>query len=135
MPRMVGGCLCGRVRYSAEAEPVMTAVRHCKNCQRQAGTACTVVIGVPKDALSVKGDLGTFEDTGASEQPVHWRFCPECGSPVVSDVDVMPGLAFAKAGTLDDTDCLRPGVEVWCESMQPWVSLGGGMQRYPRMPG
>src|SRR3974390_745785 len=39
MPEMRGGCLCGQIRYSANAEPVLLAVCHCKNCQKQAGTA------------------------------------------------------------------------------------------------
>ena len=49
------------------------------------------------------GPIKTFEDTGDSGKPVHRRFCPECGSPIISEVEVMPGLAFIKAGTLDDT--------------------------------
>jgi hypothetical protein len=43
--KMSGGCLCGQVRYSASADPAMVAVCHCRNCQKQAGTAaglCTI---------------------------------------------------------------------------------------------
>ena len=135
MQRIVGGCLCGQVRYSAEADPLMTAICHCKNCQKQAGTAFTVVVGLPRSSVSVQGSLKTFEDTGASGQPVHRRFCPNCGSPVISEVDVMPDVTFIKSGTLDDTSWLRPTMEVWCESEQPWVRQGGERQRFPRMPG
>ncbi len=31
MPKMTGGCLCGQVHYSADAEPVFTGVCHCHN--------------------------------------------------------------------------------------------------------
>ncbi len=34
MSKIRGGCLCGAVRYSTDAEPLLTAVCHCKNCQR-----------------------------------------------------------------------------------------------------
>jgi hypothetical protein len=117
MQQMVGGCLCGKVRYAAEADPVFTAVCHCKNCQKQAGTS------------------KTFEDTGDSGKPVHRNFCPDCGSPITSVVDAMPGLTFIKAGTLDDPSWLKPTMEVYCDSAQPWITYGGGLQRFAKMPG
>jgi hypothetical protein len=70
MREMRGGCLCGQARYVATAEPALVAVYHCKNCQKQAGTAFTVVVGIPKSALSIRGRLKTFNDTGDSGQPV-----------------------------------------------------------------
>src|SRR6201999_845749 len=106
MRKMTGSCLCGQVHYSAEAEPMFTAVCHCRNCQKQAGTAFTIVVAVPRTAFTVTGRMKTFHDTGDSGQPVERHFCPECGSPIFSDVAVMPGVAFIKAGTLDDTTWL-----------------------------
>jgi hypothetical protein len=135
MQEMIGGCLCGQVRYRATAEPAFVGVCHCKNCQKQAGTAFALVVGIPKSALSVQGKIKTFNDTGDSGQPVLRNFCPECGSPITSDVTVMPELTFIKAGTLDDTSWLRPTMQVYCASAEPWVELGGEMQRFPKMPG
>jgi hypothetical protein len=113
MPRvMTGGCLCGRVRYSAEAEPLLTLICHCTHCQKQSGAAFSVNVVVPRAALSIEGEPKTFEDRGASGRPVHRRFCPDCGSPVVSELDARPGVAFIKAGTLDDTGWLRPTAEI-----------------------
>jgi hypothetical protein len=108
MPEMTGGCLCGQVRYSADGEPAFVGVCHCRNCQKQTGTAFSVLVGVPKTAMSLQGRLKTFRDKGDSGQPVDRNFCPECGSPIFTDVAVMPGLAFIKAGTLDDTSCSIP---------------------------
>ncbi len=36
--KLSGKCLCGRLTYSADAEPALVCVCHCKDCQRQAGT-------------------------------------------------------------------------------------------------
>ncbi len=135
MPEMRGGCLCGRIRYSADAEPVFLAVCHCKNCQKQAGTAFSVVVGIPKSAMSIDGQLKTYHDRGDSGQPVLRNFCPECGSPITSDVAAMPELTFIKAGTLDDTSWLDPKMHVYCDSAQQWTPIPDASQRFAKMPG
>ena len=134
MREMTGGCLCGQVRYSASADPAMVAVCHCKNCQKQTGTAFSVLVGVPKAAVSVHGNLKTFHDTGDSGQPVDRNFCPECGSPIFSDVAVLPDLRFIKAGTLDDTSWLDPKMHVYCDSAEPCVPIPEGSQKFGKMP-
>ena len=123
MREMTGRCLCGQVRYSATAEPAIVAVCHCKNCQKQTGTAFSVLVGVPKSAISIEGSLKTFHDTGDSGQPVDRNFYPECGSPIFTDAAVMPGVAFIKAGTL-----------VYCDSMEHWAPIPEGSQRFAKMP-
>jgi hypothetical protein len=44
-------------------------------------------------------------------------------------------MSIIKAGTLDDVSWLKPTMEIFCDSKQPWVELGGGMQSFPKMPG
>ena len=55
MPNIVGGCLCGAVRYESEAEPVLTAVCHCRDCQKQTSSAFSVLVVLPKDNLRTEG--------------------------------------------------------------------------------
>jgi hypothetical protein len=135
MSKIVGGCLCGKIRYSSTAEPVMTAICHCKNCQKQAGTAFSVIVAVPKPTFSISGPLKTYNETGSSGKPVHRNFCPECGSPITTEVDAMPALVFIKAGTLDDTSSLAPTMEIFCSSAQPWTNRPNKLQKFARAPG
>jgi hypothetical protein len=132
--KIEGGCLCGKVRYSADTEPAFVGVCHCKNCQKQAGTAFSVVMGIPAPALSIEGELKTYEDRGDSGQVVLRRFCPNCGSPIAGDAAALPGVTIIKTGTLDDTSWLQPTMEVYCDSKQPWVSLAGDQHHFPKMP-
>jgi hypothetical protein len=44
MAHIEGGCLCGRVRYSAEAEPTFAGVCHCTDCQKFSGSAFATVL-------------------------------------------------------------------------------------------
>ncbi len=135
MANMTGGCLCGRVRYSVSADPVFSGICHCRNCQRYTGSAFEPVIGVASAAVSVQGEMRTYEDTGDSGKPVHRRFCPNCGSGIVSEVDVMPGMTMILAGTLDEPAQFTPVMEIYCDSAQPWVHADGARQRFPKMPG
>ena len=114
----------------------MTAVCHCENCQRQTGTAFSVIVGIPADSLSFEGEeiLGEFLDRGESGGAVHRRFCRNCGSPILSLVEAVPGVAFIKAGTLEDRSWLRPSTHIWCETAQPWVEIAESMEKIPRNP-
>jgi hypothetical protein len=120
-----GHCLCGKVTYECDAEPLATAVCHCTDCQRQTGTSFSIIVAVPRDALRVEGDsLAEHRTVGTdSEQDVARQFCRDCGSPIVSLADATPALAYIKAGTLADASSLEPVLQVWCDSAQPWVPL------------
>ena len=134
MANITGGCLCGRVRYTVTGEPAFSGLCHCRNCQRYTGSAFEALIAFPAASVSVQGELKTYDDTGDSGQPVHRRFCPNCGSGVVNEVDVLPGVTIVLAGTLDDPATFKPTMDVYWSSAQPWVHTSGERARFPKMP-
>ncbi len=134
MTQLTGGCLCGKVRYSSKAAPQMTMVCHCKNCQKQAGSSFSIIVGAAEEGFELTGTLKTYEDHGDSGRPVLRKFCPECGSPVITTIPAMPGRVFIKAGTLDDTSWLAPQTHIYCDSMQPWVKLDEATPRFAKNP-
>ena len=76
MSNIVGGCLCGSVRYESEAEPLLTAACHCRHCQKQTSSAFSILVALPKGSLRIEGEaLAAFEDVGASGLPVIRKFC------------------------------------------------------------
>jgi len=129
---MTGGCLCGKVRYEISAEPVTTLICHCTNCQKQSGAAFSVNIGVPAAAVSVQGELKTYLDHGDSGRSLSRRFCPECGSAVMSEIEAAPGLMLIKAGSLDDASGVKPAIEYFCDSAQPWLKIEGDWKKRAR---
>jgi hypothetical protein len=132
MREMIGRCLCGQVRYSANVDPDWIGVCHCQDCQKQTGSAFSVLVGIPKSAISIQGQLKTFQNKGESGQPVERSFCPECGSPIVFEAAVIPNLTFIHAGTLDDTSWLDPKVHVYCDSKEPWTPIPEGSQKFAK---
>jgi hypothetical protein len=65
-----GGCLCGTVRYTAEADPTSATVCHCRDCQEFTGIAFAALVRVPKEALTIEGTLKTFTSLGGSGNPI-----------------------------------------------------------------
>jgi hypothetical protein len=120
---ITGGCLCGQVRYSVDAEPVFQVACHCTNCQRQSGSAFSINVGVRKSALAITGVLKTYVGHGDSGRPVQWLFCPDCGSLMLTEIELDPGLAILKGGTFDDRSIVRPQRHIYCASRQDWFTL------------
>ncbi len=135
MADVKGGCRCGKVTYQSSAEPVFTGICHCRSCQKISGSAFGAVIAVPSPSLTVSGTTRRFDSVADSGNPTHLEFCPECGSTIKMEADVMAGLVMLPVGSLDEPSWVRPAMQIFCDSAQPWVSLGGDMQHFPRMPG
>ena len=137
MPEIVGGCLCGAVRYKSEAEPTLQAVCHCQTCRKNSGSAFSFNVAVPEDSLVVEGgDLQTYEDhSGASGQAFMRKFCGKCGSHVFSHGPAYGALAFIKAGTLDDASWVAPELHIWCAEKLPWTEIPEGATQAPGNPG
>ena len=136
MSKIVGGCLCGSVRYESEAEAVLTTVCHCRDFQKQTSSAFSVLVVLPKGSLRIEGRaLASVETVGEDTGlPITRRFCPECGSGIMSEVTATPDLEWLKAGTLDDPSWLRPQMHMWTSSAQPWVSIDDAIPAYERNP-
>ena len=137
MQHFKGGCNCGGVRYDFHAEPLMTGVCHCDNCQRQTGTSFSIIVGVAEgDAVFTSKDtLKCYKDSGTSGGAVDRYFCGDCGSPIYTLADHGAGVLFIKAGTLDDRSWLQPEAHYWTDTAQAWVDIPGEMVTFPANPG
>lgn len=117
-----GGCLCGAIRYAVEGEPLVVAICHCTHCQKQSGSAFSVVGAVRDGAYRQTGETKVFADTTDSGKPLARHFCGTCGSPIVSVAASMPGLTIVKAGTLDRPADWVPTVEAYGDHAVGWFA-------------
>ena len=119
-----GGCLCGAIRYQIPETSFMEAICHCKNCQKQAGSAFSTLAGIKKSDFKLTGEPKVFvdiaTDSGAS---VERFFCGTCGSPIYSALPSQPDIIYLKTGTLDDTSEFTPSIHVWASTKQNWVEI------------
>jgi hypothetical protein len=131
---ITGGCLCGAVQYSADEDPIpgRTFVCHCTTCQRHIGSAFATFVCFPRGVVAVAGTLKTYtEPGGMTGQPIHRRFCPNCGTPILLEKEGSPRTLVA-AGTLDDVSIVKPSISIFCDSAQPWVPKTESTENYPR---
>lgn len=52
-----GGCMCGAIRYECLVEPIAMGNCHCRDCQRATDAAFAATILVPRNAVSIVGDV------------------------------------------------------------------------------
>ena len=118
-----GGCACGEVRYGLTAEPLVVHCCHCRNCQRQTGSAFVVNLMLEADCVELLASDPVAIDVprGASSTQRIWR-CPSCQIAVYSRY-TSGKLRFVRAGTLDDPASVEPDVHIYARSKLPWVTL------------
>jgi hypothetical protein len=125
---MQGGCQCGNIRYNIEGKPIGLNVCHCKDCQRQSGSAFGMsLIIYPESFMLLSGHLKEFELQVESGRTKTCAFCPDCGVRIYNRTSA---LCSVKAGTLDDTRSLQPDAHYWTRSMQSWPILGDDIPQH-----
>jgi hypothetical protein len=123
-----GGCQCGRIRYRIEGEPLGLAVCHCRECQRQSGSAFGMSLAVKRDAFRLlSGELASFTTVADSGRSKRCTFCPDCGSRIFHQT--LEAAISVKAGTLDDTSWLEPTAHYWTQRKQAWFEIPAGVPR------
>jgi len=132
---MTGGCLCGAVRYESSGEPSFALLCHCRDCQRQSGSAYNAALRVPAAGFRITGGTPKlYVKTADSGNTVSRAFCPECGSPLYLLVSTRPDLVGIRVGTLDDPSGFRPEADIFVQSAQPWDYMNPALPKYPAYP-
>ena len=130
-----GGCLCGQVRFSSDAEPLGARACWCRDCQHIASGSATVNVLFAESAVEITGELGRFTMTADSGNTVERGFCPTCGAQIYSRTVVPEGLPMRiRAGGLDDPELMAPTAIIWTESAPSWATLDPNLAQFPKAP-
>jgi hypothetical protein len=128
---LTGGCSCGTVRYRLTGRPMFVHCCHCKDCQRQTGSA--FVLNALYEADRVMVVSGTPEPVTMptdSGLPHDIFRCPKCRIALWSTYGGRPQIRFVRVGTLDDAGALSPDVHIYTRSKLPWVRLPEGVPAF-----
>jgi hypothetical protein len=124
---LVGGCLCGAVRYEVADAFVYALNCHCADCRRTTGAAFKPFAGIAADRLRVvdgEDQLLAFGDERGSNQ-----HCRRCGSLLYSIVREGRFVHVAM-GTLHDDPGIRPTMHIFVGSKAPWYTITDDLPQY-----
>lgn len=115
-----GGCACGAFRYHATSQPLAAFHCQCRQCQRASGTGHASLFVLPKEAVTLQGELRYFEQTADDGATISRGFCPTCGSPVLGTASGKPTIYIIAAASLDDPSYFQPTRVVFHAAAQIW---------------
>ena len=128
-----GKCLCGKVNYTINAEPVKMAQCHCLDCQRSSGTGHFSLAFFPKDKVIIKGNTSSFTTKADDGPEITRHFCPECGSRLFAINNVNSFMSIA-VGCLNDNSWFKPQAIVYNKRKPAWDFMDGNLPIFDEMP-
>lgn len=130
-----GQCLCGQVKFTADADPLAARMCWCRDCQRIASGSATVNVLFPEEAVNYSGEMAKFEMIADSGNTVERGFCPKCGAQMYSRTVTPAGMPMrVRAGTLDNPELLAPQAIIWADSAPSWAKLDPALPHHPQGP-
>lgn len=118
---LIGGCLCGAVRYRADAAPLYEpTLCHCRSCQRAAGAHAVAWCTVSLAALRFeRGEPVSF----GSSPGVRRTFCGRCGTPLTYWNEKRGDEIDITVCSLDDPGRFAPADHIWTADAVSWEPL------------
>ena len=126
-----GRCGCGAVRYRLESPPMFVHCCHCRDCQRQTGSAFVLNALIETNRLTVlSGETAPHLMPTDSGRPHTVFRCTACGTAMWSEYGGAKPLRFVRVGTLEQPSALPPDVHIYTRSKLPWVALPEGVPAF-----
>lgn len=125
MTALAGGCLCGAVRYTAQAAQDGIVVCHCSQCRRWSGHLWA---GINVTELEITGEpsLRWFRSSDWGER----GFCATCGSSLFWRA-VESGASEVSAGSLASPTGLRVTLHSEVASKGDYYEIADGVPQRP----
>ena len=116
---ITGRCLCGAVKFSADAPPRDVHHCHCGMCRRATGDAFATLAWFPAEEIVwTEGEPARFRSSDIAER----GFCRQCGTSLFLRYDGNDQIAIM-LGALDDPAAFRPSHHYGVEGRLPWVDI------------
>jgi hypothetical protein len=101
---LTGGCLCGRVRYTARPDQAEGYYCHCRMCQLAFGNTRAAFINLRKDQVTWTASAPTYY---VSSKIARRGFCGHCGTPLSFEFNDSPNMDLS-IGSLDHPEVIKP---------------------------
>jgi hypothetical protein len=129
---ITGGCLCGAVRFKATEAQITARICWCRDCQKIGAGGSMANAAFRTLTLTVEGALKDYVSIADSGNRMHRKFCPSCGTHLLSEAESRPHPVFVRLGALDDPEAVKPVATIWTASAPSWACIDPAL---PQMPG
>jgi hypothetical protein len=127
-----GGCACGRARYRLASKPMFVNCCHCRDCQRQTGSAFVINAVIETNRVEMlSGETKAVPAPTDSGRPHVIHRCPHCETALWSFYDGRQELSYVRVGALDDPSAHPPDAHIYTRSKLPWVALPTDVPAFP----
>lgn len=121
---LAGGCGCGRTRYRLLSPPMFVNCCHCRDCQRQTGSAFVINAVIEADRMRLlSGATQAHRFVTASGRPHDIHRCTQCGTALWSEYRAVTAIRLVRVGSLDEPAAHAPNAHIYTRSKLPWVAL------------
>ncbi|MCB8883407.1 GFA family protein [Acidisoma cellulosilytica] len=124
---ILGGCLCGAVRYRLTERPYNSGLCHCETCRRTGSAPALPWAGIACAAFAITQGAPVAYRSSAR---VVRSFCGTCGSPLTYFHADKPDKIDVMTCSLDDAEAFPPTEHVWVSEKLAWDVLGDGLPAY-----
>lgn len=128
------GCLCGAVRVTIDAEPLLARTCWCRLCQYLAAGNATVNVVFPAEVVTIEGEVRWHDAIADSGNAMQRGFCPQCGTPLFSKSSARPQFLIVRAGALDDPELMAPQGTIWTSAAPSWACFDPELPQFERQP-
>lgn len=125
-----GNCLCGRIEYRYDGEIDEISMCHCSQCQKGQGSAFVAVAPVQADKFHILRGEEYLKEFRASPNKAR-VFCAECGSPLYSAKDDLPGIKRLRLGTLETPVQAKRQYHAFVAEKASWYEIRDGFAQHP----
>jgi hypothetical protein len=106
----------------------MVNMCHCRACQRRTGAPAGSGAIFEKSQVKLEGDWKVFERDAQAGRKVRFRFCPNCGTSLYWEGDILPNWCVVAVGAFADPEFPSPSVSIYEESKHRWTQLPEDMK-------
>jgi hypothetical protein len=119
--QMTGGCMCGKVRYSAAIAGDEAYLCHCSMCQRAVGNVSVAMKNVKKADVSWEREPDYYRSSPIAQR----GFCAACGTSLTFAYDDSENMDLL-VGSVDDPSRFKPKHHFGAEHLhRNWLDTKG----------
>ena len=124
MTKIAAGCLCGEIRFEADAIPMMAGLCYCTDCQQVSGSQfyAAYLVDLESGFKLLKGSPLTHKIVADSGRAKYHKFCSNCGSRVWAEVPEQ-GFASINGFAFDGKNHCKPHFNHMSDSAPSWCAI------------